>query len=118
MSLKSAIAQPYARAVTKAVMEQATSYEEPGPHEIAGRVDCRADDVCTIDPWNAQTTASYGLRTDTTYYYQVKTVDAGLTTSDWSAVGTLNTTVSPSSSTLSAARGTIPPIWPASRTWA
>ena len=38
---------------TRAVLEQAASYSEPGPDEIAGRVDCRSDDVCTIDPWNA-----------------------------------------------------------------
>jgi 6-phosphogluconolactonase (cycloisomerase 2 family) len=59
----------------------------------------------STDVWNAPSTASYGLRIDTTYYYQVKTVDAGLATSGWSASGTLNTGVSPSSSTLSATAG-------------
>jgi predicted nucleotidyltransferase len=54
----------------------------------------------STDPWNTQGTASYGLRTDTTYYYQVKTVDAGLATSAWSDSGTLNTAVSPSTSTI------------------
>jgi|GEM_PF-1137953 len=38
---------------TKPVLEQAASYKEPRPDEIGGRVDCREDDVCTIDPWNA-----------------------------------------------------------------
>jgi predicted nucleotidyltransferase len=60
----------------------------------------------STDPWNAQTTAGYGLRTDTTYYYQVKTVDAGLATSGWSTSGTLNTGVAPSTSTLGASAGT------------
>jgi hypothetical protein len=59
----------------------------------------------STDPWNAQTTAGYGLRTDTTYYYQVKTVDAGLATSGWSASGTVNTGVAPSTSTLNSASG-------------
>lgn len=38
---------------SKAVLEQAASFQEPTAAEIDGRVDCRADDVCTIDPWNA-----------------------------------------------------------------
>jgi len=38
---------------TKAVVDQAASYDEPAEAEFEGRVDCRADDVCTIDPWNA-----------------------------------------------------------------
>jgi predicted nucleotidyltransferase/6-phosphogluconolactonase (cycloisomerase 2 family) len=59
----------------------------------------------STDPWNAQTTAGYGLRTDTTYYYQVKAVDAGLATSGWSTSGTLNTGVAPSTSTLGASTG-------------
>jgi hypothetical protein len=42
----------------------------------------------STDPWNAQATASYGLRTDTTYYYRVKTVDSGLAKARWSAAGT------------------------------
>jgi 6-phosphogluconolactonase (cycloisomerase 2 family)/predicted nucleotidyltransferase len=56
----------------------------------------------STDPWNAQPTASYGIRADTTYYYQVKTVDAGLALSAWSAIGTLNTGVSPSTTTITA----------------
>jgi hypothetical protein len=43
----------------------------------------------STDPWTAQTGAAYGLRTDTTYYYQVKTIDAGLAESPWSNVGAL-----------------------------
>lgn len=38
---------------SKPVLEQAASYKEPRPDEVEGRVDCRADDVCTIDPWDA-----------------------------------------------------------------
>lgn len=57
----------------------------------------------STDPWNAPSTAGFGLRTDTTYYYRVKTVDAGLATSGWSGAGTLNTGVAPSTSTLAAA---------------
>lgn len=38
---------------TKPVMDQAASYGEPDDTDFEGRVDCRADDVCTIDPWNA-----------------------------------------------------------------
>jgi hypothetical protein len=47
----------------------------------------------STDPWNAQSTASYGLRTDTTYYYRVKTVDAGLAESSWSSNGSAYTGV-------------------------
>jgi predicted nucleotidyltransferase len=57
----------------------------------------------STDPWNAQTTASYGLRTDTTYYYRVKTVDSALAESAWSGSGTVNTGVGPSTSTLAGA---------------
>jgi hypothetical protein len=57
----------------------------------------------STDPWNAQTTASYGLRTDTTYYYRVKTVDSGLAESGWSSNGSAYTGVVPSTSTLAAA---------------
>ena len=35
------------------VKDQAERYREPGQAEMEGRVDCRADEVCTIDPWNA-----------------------------------------------------------------
>ncbi|MCB9495426.1 MAG: RNB domain-containing ribonuclease [Fibrobacteria bacterium] len=38
---------------TKAVLGQAAEYQEPGEKEFAGRVDCRQDDVCTIDPFDA-----------------------------------------------------------------
>ncbi|MBK8576263.1 MAG: VCBS repeat-containing protein [Elusimicrobia bacterium] len=54
----------------------------------------------STDPWNVQTTASYGLRTDTTYYYRVKTVDSALAESSWSSGGSAYTGVSPSTSTL------------------
>jgi DNA-binding beta-propeller fold protein YncE/predicted nucleotidyltransferase len=57
----------------------------------------------STDPWNAQATASYGLRTDTTYYYRVKTVDSALAESAWSSAGTSYTGVAPSTSTLAAA---------------
>ncbi|MBK8869561.1 MAG: hypothetical protein IPN19_00550, partial [Elusimicrobia bacterium] len=57
----------------------------------------------STDPWNAQTTASYGLRTDTTYYYRVKTVDAGLAESGWSSGGTMFSAAPPSTSTIAAA---------------
>jgi predicted nucleotidyltransferase len=61
----------------------------------------------STDPWNVHTTASYGLRTDTTYYYRVKTMDSALAESAWSSsTGTLNTGVSPSTSTLAATAGT------------
>jgi 6-phosphogluconolactonase (cycloisomerase 2 family) len=60
----------------------------------------------STDPWNTQTTASYGLRTDTTYYYRVKTVDAGQAESGWSNGASINTAVSPSTSTLVAASTT------------
>ena len=35
------------------VKEQAARYKEPTDHDFAGRRDCRLDEVCTIDPWNA-----------------------------------------------------------------
>jgi ribonuclease R len=38
---------------SKPVLEQAASYTEPTEADFEGRLDCRADDVCTIDPWNA-----------------------------------------------------------------
>ncbi|MBK8575373.1 MAG: hypothetical protein IPN90_06745 [Elusimicrobia bacterium] len=57
----------------------------------------------STDPWNAQTTASYGLRTDTTYYYRVKTVDSALAESAWSSAGTLNTGSIPATSTVAGA---------------
>ncbi|MBK8871656.1 MAG: VCBS repeat-containing protein [Elusimicrobia bacterium] len=59
----------------------------------------------STDPWNAQTTASYGLRTDTTYYYRVKTVDAGLAESGWSSGGTMFSAAPPSTSTLAGVTG-------------
>jgi 6-phosphogluconolactonase (cycloisomerase 2 family) len=59
----------------------------------------------STDPWNAQTTASYGLRTDTTYYYRVKTVDAGLGESSWSSNGTMYSAAPPSTSTLISTAG-------------
>jgi hypothetical protein len=43
----------------------------------------------STDPWNAQPTASYGIRADTTYYYRVKTVDSALAESSWSGTGTV-----------------------------
>jgi hypothetical protein len=57
----------------------------------------------STDPWNAQTTASYGLRTDTTYYYRVKTVDSALAESGWSSNGSMYSAAPPSTSTLAAA---------------
>jgi hypothetical protein len=48
-------------------------------------------------PWTAQSSASFGLRTDTTYYYRVKSIDAGLTESPWSSAQTLFTGVAPQS---------------------
>jgi hypothetical protein len=59
----------------------------------------------STDPWNAQTTASYGLRTDTTYYYRVKTVDSALAESAWSGSGTVNTGVGPATSTITSTAG-------------
>ncbi|MBK8871658.1 MAG: VCBS repeat-containing protein [Elusimicrobia bacterium] len=59
----------------------------------------------SADPWNAQTTASYGLRTDTTYYYRVKTVDSALAESSWSSGGSAYTGVVPSTSTLTSTAG-------------
>jgi hypothetical protein len=56
----------------------------------------------STDPWNTQSTANFGLRTDTTYYYRVKTIDAGLAESAWSAAGTLLSGAPPSTSTLNA----------------
>ena len=35
------------------VKEQAEKYHEPTEADLEGRRDCRGDDVCTIDPWNA-----------------------------------------------------------------
>jgi hypothetical protein len=64
--------------------------------------------LTSTNPWTTQSTAGYGLRTDTTYYYQVKTVDAGLATSAWSAGATLNTGVAPSTSTIAASTTAVP----------
>jgi hypothetical protein len=58
-------------------------------------------------PWQAGT-APEGLRTDTTYYFHVRTYDNGLIPSAWSAPGTLWTGVAPSSATLAAASGPNP----------
>ena len=35
------------------VKEQAEKYHEPTDSDFQGRRDCRQDEVCTIDPWNA-----------------------------------------------------------------
>lgn len=35
------------------VKDQALRYKEPTEADFAGRRDCRLDEVCTIDPWNA-----------------------------------------------------------------
>ncbi|MBK8870455.1 MAG: VCBS repeat-containing protein [Elusimicrobia bacterium] len=59
----------------------------------------------SMDPWNAQTTASYGLRTDTTYYHRVKTVDSALAESGWSGGGALLTSMAPSTHALTASTG-------------
>ncbi len=56
-------------------------------------------------PWNAAL-AHPGLRTDTTYYYRVYTVDAGLLNSAPSAAATLWTGIAPNAVTLAAAAGT------------
>ncbi|MBK8576618.1 MAG: VCBS repeat-containing protein [Elusimicrobia bacterium] len=59
----------------------------------------------STDPWNPQATASYGLRTDTTYYYRVKTLDSALAESAWSDVGSLLAAGPPSTSTLAVSGG-------------
>ncbi|MBK8870463.1 MAG: VCBS repeat-containing protein, partial [Elusimicrobia bacterium] len=59
----------------------------------------------SMDPWNPQTTASYGIRADTTYYYRVKTVDSGLAESPWSNAGSLLAAAPPSISTLAVTGG-------------
>jgi hypothetical protein len=56
-------------------------------------------------PWTPMT-AHPGLRTDTTYYFRVRTIDAGLRRSAVSATETLWTGVAPATSTLAAAYGT------------
>ena len=58
-------------------------------------------------PWQAPA-APEGLRTDTTYYYRVRTYDNGLIPSGWSGTGTLWTGVAPSSVTLTAGSGPNP----------
>ncbi len=35
------------------VKDQAEKYHEPTDEDFKGRKDCRRDEVCTIDPWNA-----------------------------------------------------------------
>lgn len=58
-------------------------------------------------PW-APINAHPGLRTDTTYYFRVRTIDAGLRASGVSPTGTLWTGVAPASSTLAAGTGFLP----------
>jgi ribonuclease R len=38
---------------SQAVKDQAARYGEPSEDDFKGREDCRGDEVCTIDPWNA-----------------------------------------------------------------
>jgi hypothetical protein len=59
----------------------------------------------STSPWVAGT-GLYGLRTDTTYYFRVRTIDAGKRSSGWSGTGTLWTGVAPATSTLAATYGT------------
>jgi hypothetical protein len=49
-------------------------------------------------PWAVQN-AHPGLLTDTTYYYRVQTIDAGLGVSPWSGTGTLWTGIEPATTT-------------------
>jgi hypothetical protein len=64
--------------------------------------------LTSTEPWRSQT-ANFGLQTDTTYYFQVKTIDAGGLASAFTALSvatsTLWTGVGPSSSTLTGATG-------------
>ncbi|MBK8126126.1 MAG: VCBS repeat-containing protein [Elusimicrobia bacterium] len=64
--------------------------------------------LTSTEPWRSPS-ANFGLQTDTTYYFRVKTVDAGGLESAYTALSvatsTLWTGVGPSSSTLSAAAG-------------
>jgi len=63
----------------------------------------------STEAWTAPATALYGLRTDTTYYFRVFTVDAGLAVSTASATGALWTGVAPSAVTgFAAAQGGVP----------
>ncbi|MBL0349237.1 MAG: VCBS repeat-containing protein [Elusimicrobia bacterium] len=65
----------------------------------------------STEPWNSLST-NYGLRTDTTYYFHVKTIDAGLMESAYTALAvatsTLWTGVGPATSTLGAVTGASP----------
>lgn len=67
--------------------------------------------LTSTSPWSAPS-ANYGLRTDTTYYFRVKTIDAGLLESAYTAItvatSTLWTGVGPTTSTLSAVTGAAP----------
>ncbi len=61
----------------------------------------------STQPW-AGNNAHPGLITDTTYYFRVVTIDAGLLSSGFSAAGTLWTGVAPTTSTLTAVTGISP----------
>ncbi|MBL0058663.1 MAG: VCBS repeat-containing protein [Elusimicrobia bacterium] len=67
--------------------------------------------LTSTSPWTSGS-ANYGLQTDTTYYFRVKTVDAGLLQSPFTlitlATSTLWTGVAPTTSTIAAAAGTFP----------
>jgi hypothetical protein len=67
--------------------------------------------LTSTDPWNPPS-ANFGLRTDTTYYFRVKTIDAGGAESAFTtlavATSTLWTGVAPASSTLTGATGSSP----------
>ena len=63
--------------------------------------------MLSTGPWQAQSVPE-GLRTDTTYYYRVRTIDNGLIKSGWSGQGTLWTGVAPSPVILAAGSGPNP----------
>jgi hypothetical protein len=64
--------------------------------------------LVSTNPWDPQSGTLTGLLTDTTYYFHVRTVDAGLMESGWStdvAASILWTGVAPSTSTVGAGSG-------------
>ncbi|HNI58062.1 MAG TPA: hypothetical protein PKZ00_10800, partial [Elusimicrobiota bacterium] len=67
--------------------------------------------LTSTQPWSSLS-ANFGLQTDTTYYFHVKTIDAGALQSAYTALtvatSTLWTGVAPATSTLSAVTGASP----------
>ena len=67
--------------------------------------------LTSTQPWSSLS-ANFGLQTDTTYYFHVKTIDAGALESAYTALtvatSTLWTGVAPATSTLSAVTGASP----------